>query len=236
MTLTIILAVNEGMVFATDSRGTIGDPRGLTAQNDNIKKQYKITDKAVLQMSGLNETGTLVIEEIENWCRSQQTQPNVTAIMNQLRSILRARYNDWFSSIPPFQTIPNQPQRPTLVVSLGGYENINGIVTERIYVLQSPMDFAPQLFNTGIAISGIPQYAIYLTLRLYSKDMSLEAAKRLAAYVITETATQDGKVGGPIQMMELKPNGSVRGIDEQELKQITKQNETVNLKLKKLFR
>lgn len=236
MTLTIILAVNDGMIFATDSRGTIGDPRGLTAQNDTIKKQYKITDKAVLQMSGANETGTLVIEEIENWCKSQQTQPNVTTIMNQLRFILRNRYNDWFSSIPPFQMNPNQPQRPSLVVSLGGYEDINGISTERIYAMPSPMDFAPQLFKTGIAISGIPQYAIYLTLRLYSRDMPLEAAKRLAAYVITETATQDGKVGGPIQMMELKPNSSIREINEEELKQISEQNETVNLKLKKLFR
>lgn len=236
MTLTIILAVNEGMVFATDSRGTIGDPRGLTAQNDTIKKQYKITEKAVLQMSGANETGTLVIEEIETWCNSQQSQPSVTQIMTQLRSILKARYNDWFTSIPAFQMIPNQPQRPALVVTLGGYEDINGKPLERIYAMPSPMDFAPQLFKTGIAISGIPQYAIYLTLRLYSKDMPLEAAKRLASYVITETATQDGKVGGPIQMMELKPNNSIKEIDLQELKRIDKQNETVNLKLKKLFR
>ncbi len=236
MTLTIILAVNEGMVFATDSRGTIGDPRGLTAQNDTIKKQYKITDKTVLQMSGANETGTIVIEEIENWCKSQQVQPTVTTIMSQLRSILKIRYNDWFSSIPPFQMTPNQPQRPTLVVTLGGYEEINGVPTERIYAMPSPMDFAPQLFKTGVAISGIPQYAIYLTLRLYSKDMPLEAAKRLASYVIAETATQDGKVGGPIQMMELKPSDSIKEVSTEELKKISKQNETVNLKLKKLFR
>lgn len=236
MTLTITLAVNEGMIFATDSRGTIGDPRGLTAQNDSIKKLYKITDKAVLQVSGANETGALVIEEIEAWCNSQQTQPTVTQIMTQLRSILKARYNDWFATIPAFQMIPNQPQRPALVVTLGGYEDINGNPLERIYTMPSAMDFAPQLFKTGIAISGIPQYAIYLTLRLYSRDMPLEATKRLAFYVITETATQDGKVGGPIQMMELKPNDVVREIDSQELKRINKQNESVNLKLKKLFR
>jgi len=38
MTLTVCIEGSDGMVLASDSRGTFGDPRGLTAQNDTIKK------------------------------------------------------------------------------------------------------------------------------------------------------------------------------------------------------
>jgi 20S proteasome alpha/beta subunit len=81
MTLTIILAVNEGMVFATDSRGTIGDPRGLTAQNDSIKKQYKLDDNTIVQMSGSNEAGAIILDEIKKWRAVQQSEPDISTIM-----------------------------------------------------------------------------------------------------------------------------------------------------------
>jgi 20S proteasome alpha/beta subunit len=235
MTLTIILAVNEGMVFATDSRGTIGDPRGLTAQNDSIKKQYKLDDNTIVQMSGSNEAGAIILDEIKKWRSVQQSEPDISTIMTQLRTILRNKYQEWFPSLLPFPS-SNQQSRPALNVTIGGYELVNGSLVERIYLLQSQMDFAPMLFNTGICITGVTQYATYLTLRLYSKDMSLEGAKRLAAFVITETASQDGKVGGPIQMMEIRPNNPVREISNDEIGKIVKKNERINLKLKNLFR
>ena len=235
MTLTIVLSVNEGMVFATDSRGTLGDPRGITAQNDTIKKQFKIDRHIVVQTSGANETGAIFIDEIQRWRESCKTEPTVTETMLKLREILKAKYDDWYSKIPAFP-VKDQPQRPALNLTVSGYEKIGGKSVEKIYLLMSQTDFAPQLFNTGICITGIPLYAIYLTLRLYSRDMPLDGAKRLASYVITETASQDGKVGGPIQMMYIERNGDVKEVDDNELKEIRKENDNVNLKLKELFR
>lgn len=34
MTLLIALKGKDGLVMASDNRGTFGDPRGVTAQND----------------------------------------------------------------------------------------------------------------------------------------------------------------------------------------------------------
>ena len=100
MTLTVTLAVKDGMVFASDSRGTIGDPRVLTAQNDTIKKQYVLKDHTVLQMSGANETGAMIIEEIENWCKKQEIC-TTTNIMYESRKILVKRFDEWFPNMPP---------------------------------------------------------------------------------------------------------------------------------------
>lgn len=235
MTLTIVLSVKEGMVFATDSRGTIGDPRGITAQNDTIKKQFKLDEHIVIQTSGANETGAIFIDEIQRWRAASKTEPTVTETMLKLREILKSKYDDWYSKLPAFPQ-KDQPQRPALNLTVSGYERIGEKSLEKIYLLSSQTDFAPQLFNTGICITGIPLYAIYLTLRLYSREMPLDGAKALASYVISETASQDGKVGGPIQMMVIKRNGNVLEVEDKELKGISTENYDVNLKLKELFR
>lgn len=38
MTLIVCAKAQDGMVFASDSRGAFGDPQTLTAQNDTMKK------------------------------------------------------------------------------------------------------------------------------------------------------------------------------------------------------
>jgi len=91
MTLTVTLSVKDGIVFATDSRGTIGDPRGLTAQNDTIKKMYIVGKQTVLQMSGANETGAMIIEEILQANISGQKITSTTELMKKARGILNSR-------------------------------------------------------------------------------------------------------------------------------------------------
>ena len=70
----------------------------------------------------------------------------------------------------------------------------------------------------------MPQYAVYLLNRLYSSDMVVEELEHLAAYVISETASQDGKVGGPIQMAVITSQSSHR-LNTEELLNITTANE-----------
>jgi 20S proteasome alpha/beta subunit len=104
-----------------------------------------------------------------------------------------------------------------------------------LYTLISQLDFVPSLSNYGFAIIGVPQYAIYLLNRLYSKDMLLRSAIELAAYCISETATQDGKVGGDIQMAEVTPKNGFKAYTKKEVDGITEENKKQSQSLRGLF-
>jgi hypothetical protein len=55
MTLVATLEGKNGLVMAADSRGTIGDPRGLTAINDTQTKLFRLASGVV---SGCRDIGT----------------------------------------------------------------------------------------------------------------------------------------------------------------------------------
>jgi len=124
--------------------------------------------------------------------------------MEFVGKILIERFDNWFKG---FLMMPRQgsdkPVRPTLSLLVGGYEvNETGKPTEqKIYSMNCHNNFAPMLHDYGFGINGVAQYALYLLNRLYNQDMSVENLQPLGAYVITETASQDGKVGGPVQLM-----------------------------------
>ena len=59
--------------------------------------------------------------------------------------------------------------------------------------------------------------------------------KALAAYVISETATQDPKVGGPIQMAEISAYKGFVEIADTEIREIIVRNEEQNKKLREFF-
>jgi len=85
------------------------------------------------------------------------------------------------------------------------------------------------------SLTGVPQYAVYLLHRLYDENMSLENLMSLAAYLITETGTQDPKVGGPVNMATVtEPDGS-RIVLSEEIEDILKRNEETSRKLKEFF-
>ena len=127
-------------------------------------------------------------------------------------------------------------QRPGLVMILAGYRTIDDKPAQpMLYSLISQLGFVPSLSNYGFAIIGVPQYAIYLLNRLYSKDMSLRSAVELAAYCISETATQDGKVGGTIQIAEITPKNGFKGYTKEEVENITEENKKQSQSLRGLF-
>jgi len=42
MTLALVIKATDAIIVAADSRGTIGDPRGLTAVNDTQQKIFQL--------------------------------------------------------------------------------------------------------------------------------------------------------------------------------------------------
>jgi hypothetical protein len=131
----------------------------------------------------------------------------VTALTTALHTSVRQLYSDWFRAFSIQANPQGQPVRPDLNFVIAGYEDDDK--ETKIYHLVSGMDFAPMLHNYGFALDGVPQYALYLLNRLYDGNYSIEQLSHLGAYVITETASQDGKVGGPVQMATLTPTGSM---------------------------
>ena len=127
------------------------------------------------------------------------------------------------------------PVRPDLALLLAGYDVQNGNAEQRIYQLISQFDFAPMLHNYGFALSGIAQYALYLLNRLYEAGKGISDLETLAEYVITETATQDGKVGGPIQMATITVAEGCREVTQEELGKMASSNKERNQALKETF-
>ena len=172
MTLTVALVGSDGIVAATDSRGTFGDPRGTTAQNDTMQKLFGVTDSAVILAAGTAELGGQLMVEIQRRIADEQAVA-VTRVMELTRETARARYADWFPSflIQPVQGAA-APVRPGLQMIVTGYDAAadGTFVVPRIYQLASEYDFAPMLSGHGFALQGVPQYALYLLNRLYTGD------------------------------------------------------------------
>ena len=197
MTLTVVLQGKDGLVLSSDSRGTFGVPTGLTAQNDTIKKVFLVGHAGILTAGG--QQGSMIIEDVAKAVEAEKIV-NATDVMEKLRAVSRQSFNEWYAAFP-FLPAPGQNQgfmRPTIQLTVAGYDIVNEKqVIPRIYSMVSNLDFAPNLHDFGFALGGVPNYALYLLNRLYNPDMGISSLKHLAAYVVTETATQDGRLVAP---------------------------------------
>jgi 20S proteasome alpha/beta subunit len=237
MTLTVALIGTDGIIAATDSRGTFGDPRGTTAQNDTMQKLFGVTDCAVILAAGTAELAAQLMIEIQQ-CIATEGAVAVTRVMEITRETARKRYKEWFEGfmIQQIQGVA-APVRPGLQMIVAGYDadEASAFLVPRIYQLAAEYDFAPMLSSHGFALQGVPQYALYLLNRLYTPDSSSGELQALAAYVITETASQDGKVGGPVQMAAIQRGGGCRILAPAEVEDITRANEQRSEQLRSSF-
>lgn len=235
MTLLVALSGADGLVVAADSRGTFGDPRGVTAQNDSQKKLYVAARYTAIMIAGAGELGAQVMAGLTSQIDDSK---GVTEIMDIARNHVRQCYGNWFPSFA-IQPVMGQPipVRPDLALLIAGYDfGPPGQPTDqRVFQLLSQTDFAPMLHNYGFALSGVAQYALYLLNRLYQRDSTIERLKALAAYAITETASQDGKVGGPVQMATISPAAGCRLLTPDEIGAIVEENHAKSRALKESF-
>jgi predicted proteasome-type protease len=234
MTLTIALQGCDGLLLAADSRGTIGDPRGLTAINDDQRKIFKLSHHCGVATAGSSELAMKLVDEINRRMRTDdptgKTAPDdADAVMGLTRETARACYGDWFGKFP-------LDQRPVINFLLAGYAagTSNRLDVPRIYLLASQIDFAPQLCARQM-LAGVPQYAIYLLHRLYDQTMTIENLLSLAVYLINETATQDPKVGGPVRIATIRPGKGFQETDEKTIGKIVKRNARAIARLRESF-
>lgn len=177
MTLVACFRGRDGLVLAADSRGTIGNPAGLTAINDAQNKLFELTKFVGIVTYGQAELAAQLIAEVKG--QLQDTDAYFTTVFHKARATIREKYQEWLKNV-------SLEHRPVVGFIVGGFEQSG---ESKIYYLSSPLDFAPQLCTTGFALGGIPQYATYLGHRLYDSQMFRKNLTELAAYVITETAS-----------------------------------------------
>jgi 20S proteasome alpha/beta subunit len=232
MTLNIALEGSDGLILATDSRGTIGDPRGLTAVNDIQKKLFKLTDYSGITIAGSSELAATLIDKL---MKQIQNTHSTDDIANLASNFMKQEYQSWFGVRQWVTTAPVIDNRPFINFILAGYNKTTGGGQPRIYLINSQMDFVSQLCPSGYMLAGIPQYATYLLHRFYDRRMTIKNLTSLAAYLITETATQDPKVGGPIRMAQITPGEGFKELEEAVITDVVKRNEEQNQKLRQFF-
>lgn len=223
MTLVACLQGVDGLVLAADSRGTIGDPRGLTAIRDSQTKLFQLSKFVGIVSYGQAELAAQLIAEIKTTLKPDETHFSI--VFEKTRQIITTKYEEWLGKIP-------RADRPVIGFIVAGFEESGEL---KMYYLSSPLDFAPQLCTTGIALGGIPQYATYLVHRLYDPQMSRKNLVVLAAYIIAETATQDPKVGGPIRIAEISLDAGYVDLEEAEVSKVIEHNNELNTRLRDFF-
>ncbi len=227
MTLTVALTARDGIVMATDSRGTVGDPRGLTAISDDAVKLFGL-GACGLTTAGASELGAALLDELQKAGLGQF--PDIDLAAAQIRPKCAALYQEWFGQIPP-------KERPAVMFTLAGYRSPRSAAPRPLtYMLVSPNNFAPMLFESKPCLAGVPQYAVYLVHRYYDATIDLERAKSLAEYLITETASQDPKVGGPVQMATITPSSGFSSLTPEAVRSIHDGNDRLNSRLRVFFK
>lgn len=65
--------------------------------------------------------------------------------------------------------------------------------------------------------------------------MTIESLVRLAAYLISETATQDPKVGGPIQVATITADSGFQLLSRDQVQAAAAENDLANERLRQSF-
>jgi 20S proteasome alpha/beta subunit len=228
MTLVVALKTPGGLVLAADSRGTIGDPRGTTAINDDQDKLMQLSPRCGAGIAGSSEIGRTLVASASQGLGT--AGDNVSAIAQALHSSLRGSYEAWYGKRPWVASAPLVDMRPVTMWVLAGYAGD----APHIYTINSQDDFVPRAHDDS-ALAGVVQYAFYLKHRLYDRAMSLDAGKALAAYLIAETATQDPKVGGRIKIATIAAAVGYTLLETEEVDLIVRDNEKQSAELRRWF-
>lgn len=213
LTLTIALQGVDCLALGCDSRGTFGDARsGATAIIDVMIKASVLSPHVGVLMSGAGELGDALVDE---FLTNQQSSGSdgVTQVMGQFRAHLAQRWDAYFANVP-FQN------RPICAFIVAGLNPVDGKYTSPvIYTLVSQLGFAPSLHRYGFACAGIPTFATYILNRRYDRSATADVLAGLVAFAIDETASQDQRVGGPIRVTTITPDGT-KSFSDDEIKSL----------------
>jgi len=228
MSLVIAFQAKDGIVLAADSRGTTGPPGGLQAISDVYKKIYRLSSHCGIGIARSSELGSALLDRMGEKVAAESCR-YMDDVLAFVRNQLREQFNDWFSRIP-------LKERPGVLLLVAGYRRLKRKrLHPMIYLLPSQQDFAPLLMAKGRGMIGVPQYAIYLANRYFVPNMSKDNVAALSEFLIYETATQDPKVGGPINIAVITPKQGYQEFSEEAVSALRKANRQKSRRLRIWF-
>ena len=232
MTLTVALLGRDGIVLASDSRATYGDPRDLTAQDDTQRKIHQIANCSGVLVAGDGGVFETLLDLYKSTNADGSAVRDVKEVAEGIQGIFKETLTKWLA--PTIQGVnAMQFTAPVnIVLTLAGYAASGDPC---LYSLHSSDWFVPRIVSAGFVLGGVPQYGLYLMMRLYERERSVEDLKHLSAYAIMETSSQDGKVGGPVQMSVIEPTGGYKEVQPEEVKQIIERNQQRSDALRRSF-
>lgn len=235
MTLGVGIETTGGIVLASDSRATVGDLRGLTTNNDTAIKIFTPMPMVAVALAGSADPGHALMQHIVAGLNPAVS--DIDAIAQSIQAIGKQYYAQSFGAPTWLMNpagMPVSTPRPDVWYLLAGYTQAG---QAKLINMTSaiPFNFTPGFTNTGFAAVGVAPLALYLLNRLYRRDLSLEIAKDLAAYCIEETASQDGKVGGPLRMAIVRRNQATEIVGDEEIAELGRRVSTHREALRNSF-
>lgn len=198
MSLVVAMQVgSDDVVMAADRRGTYGDPRALVCLDENMNKLH-VCGNAALGIVGMPGAVFSPIVAVQN---QAATTPD---LVGALSAALREHYVKNFALRPFITNAQLMDSRPSAtIVYADRRAKAAGICT-----LPSELNFTPMFTGQRYVMAGVTSYALYLFQRLWRDTFSVNDALSLGAFLITETAKLDPKVGPIPDLMVLTSNGA----------------------------
>ena len=216
MTLTICIKAADGIVLASDSRATSRDPRSETTINDTVKKIFPVGKFSGIGIAGDGGLAMTLLDELKDKIHHDS---EIRKLMREFHKFGKNIFDNWFPHEKP-------EERSGLSIILAGYANGGDA---EIYNLFSFDNFVPRKSTTGFSCLGITYLAQYLLNRFYQPDITAEHAAELAAFCIKETASQDGKVGGNLQLASFSSTLEFHEFTPQEIGRVESKCERLRL-------
>ncbi len=189
MTLVLALAGTDGVVLAGDRRTAIEEEerRLLT---DTSRKIFQVSDHVGVALCGRGDLGVYLIEKLIREAREREID-GISSLFEFAPQFLIAAYDE------VTHRIQSGSKPPVGFIFAGLDRDAWGIYSQpRICSIYEWEGFQPLISTTGWDASGIVWIAEYLISRFYAPSMTVGQLCELASLAISETASEDSRVGG----------------------------------------
>lgn len=221
MTLVLALAGGDGVVLAGDRRTAIEeeDRRLVT---DASQKIFQLTDHVGVALCGQGDLGVYLLEKLVREAQEREID-GITPLFEFAPQFLIAAYDEVTRRI-------QSGSKPAVGFIFSGLDRDSwGIYSQpRICSIYEWEGFQPLISTTGWDASGIVWIAEYLISRFYAPSMTVGQLAKLASLAISETASQDSRVGGEPLMAVITASGCRQTIGDHFMLSYTGTSEQEN--------
>jgi len=200
--VTLVLAVtgSDGVVLAGDTRTAIEEEERRLV-TDTSRKIFQLSDHVSVALCGRGDLGVYLLEKLVREAREREID-GISSLFEFAPQFLIAAYDE------ATRRIQSRSKPPVGFIFAGLDPDAWGIYSQpRICSIYAWEGFQPLISTTGWDASGIVWIAEYLISRLYAPSMTVSQLAKLASLAISETASQDSRVGGEPLIAEITASG-----------------------------